>query len=142
MSTRLKALQNLSGFFDHLSGRKQGDEELKPEASHMDPKEHADMGPAHEKSESPIDETDESFGSARDTDDGSNDGVMNSDPQSMDSKMPEHEKSHGDGIPHMPDNPTDKNGSMDVREIMRKAGRTGSGQKGMTKDVGYMGRGR
>lgn len=143
MSMRMAALQKLHDFFDHLSGARHEmhDPSLQPDASHHDPKVSRKHGVQEEHGESPVEETEEDFGGEA-FDDGSEDGVMNSDPQRKDAKMPESEKPKGDGIPKMPDKVDDKKGKLDIKEVMRKAGRTGSGSKGRTMNVGAYGNGK
>lgn len=143
MSKRLAALKEMEQFFNRISGKRDdrsGEEELKPQSSHKDPKMEREEGEGlqHEKAESPTEEFSEHY-AEEGFDDGSEDGVMNSDPQRKDGKMPEAEKPQGSGIPKLPKDPTTKTGQIDVKEIMRKAGRTGSGQKGSTMQAGVFG---
>lgn len=128
MSKRLDALREIEGFFNKLTG-------------HKDKESHKVTGikEATEKPEKPQTESEDRESEAEAYNDGSPDGVMNSDPQRMDGKMPESEKPQGDGIERMPDDPTDKSGKIDIKEVMRKAGRTGSGSKGKTMQVGHFG---
>lgn len=129
MSKRLSALREIESFFNRITGHKDKDNNKV-----------TGIKEATEKPEKPQTESEDRQSEAEAYNDGSPDGVLNSDPQRMDGKMPESEKPQGDGVERMPDDPTDSKGKINIKEVMRKAGRTGSGSKGATMQIGTFGR--